>query len=299
MASQRAFRFGIVTGGADSRDKWVELARKTEQLGYATLLIVDRIRTPVAPLVGLTVAAEATTNLRVGTYVLANDFRHPALLAREIACLDVMSQGRVELGLGAGVGPSDYKELGIPFDAPGNRVSRLEESLQVIRGLWSGESFSFSGKYYTITDFRGMPIPLQQPHPPILIGSGGDRMLKISARLADIIVPTARFGASGVDREDTTAEAMDRKIALICEAAGNRSDQIELGQNAYTLTITDSDAEEKPTPGEWPMQKIPMTKSEAVDHLERLRERNGFSYFQLMESQLENFAPVVAKLAGK
>ena len=146
----RPFRFGVVASHAPSHTAWISTARRVEELGYATLLVVDRMGAGLAPFTALAVAAEATTSLRVGTFVFCNDFRHPAVLAKEAATLDLLSEGRFELGLGAGVGPSDYNQMGIPFESAGTRVSRLEESLQIIKQLFTEEIVNFSGKYYTI-----------------------------------------------------------------------------------------------------------------------------------------------------
>jgi len=177
---------------------WITTARRVEELGFATLLVVDRMGS-IGPFTALAMAAEATTSLRFGTFVICNDYRHPAVLANEAATLDLLSEGRFELGLGAGVGPSDYNQMGIPFESAGIRVSRLEESLQIIKQLFTGETVNFSGKYYTITGMRGVPRPVQQPLPPILLGSSGKRMLSIAARQADIITIMPSWGVQGVD----------------------------------------------------------------------------------------------------
>ena len=142
----RPFRFGVVVANAPSGTAFVALARRAEELGYTTLLMPDRVITGLAPLTALAVAAEATTSLRVGSYVFCNDYRHPALLAKEVATLDFLSDGRFELGLGAGVGPFDYQQLGLPFDEGNERVDRFEEALSVIKKLFTGESVNFSGK---------------------------------------------------------------------------------------------------------------------------------------------------------
>src|SRR5437879_6979504 len=192
--AKKVFRFGVVTGGHPSRSAWVTLAQRVEELGYSSLLIPDVLGTPLATITALAVAATATTSLRVGSYVFVNDYRHPALLAREIATLDQLSDGRVELGLGAGNWPRDYQQLGIPFDKAGTRVSRFAEGLSIIKQFFTTETVDFSGKYYTATALRPVPRPVQQPHHPILTGSGGRRMLTIAAREADIILPISTQG---------------------------------------------------------------------------------------------------------
>jgi probable F420-dependent oxidoreductase len=292
----RPFRFGIVSGGAQSGTEWITRARRIEELGYATLLVVDRTLVGLAPLTALAIAAGATTSLRIGSHVFCNDYRHPALLAKETATLDLLSNGRFELGLGAGAGPMDYKQLGIPFDSPGTRVSRFEEALHIIKQLWSGEVVNFAGQHYTITEMRGLPRPIQQPRPPIFIGSASKRMLSIAAREADIVSPTYKLGAQGIDPTDVPLE---EKVAWVRAAAGERFSQLELAQGAYPITITDSGADTLPQAGGPPIPKMPMSTEQAVEHLIEQRERYGFSYIQLYEGQMENFAPVVARLAGK
>ncbi len=187
----------------------------------------------------LAVAATATTKLRVGSYVFVNDYRNPALLAREIATLDQLSDGRVELGLGAGNWPGEYQQLGIPFDKAGVRVSRFAEGLSIIKQFFTSETVNFSGKYYTTTALRPVPRPVQQPHPPILIGSAGRRMLTIAAREADIILPIS-----------TQQAELEEKIGWIREAAGERFEHLELGQAAFGIELTDGPvAAAPPLPG--------------------------------------------------
>ena len=295
----RPFRFGVVTASAQSHAAWVSLARRAEELGYATLLMPDRPSLGgLAPFTALAVAAESTTSLRVGSYVFCNDYRHPALLAREVATLDLLSDGRFELGLGAGVGPSDYGQLGISFESAGIRVSRLEEALHIIKQLFTEEIVNFSGKYYTITEMKGLPRPVQKPHPPIFIGSTGKRMLSIAAREADIIAITSRMTAQGTDPTDANPE---QKVAWVREAAGERFAHLELAQTAYSIMITDSRADVASQARELPsfIPRIPMSVEQAVAHLLEQRERYGYSYIQVNDAQIESFAPVVARLTGK
>ncbi|MBO0779475.1 MAG: TIGR03621 family F420-dependent LLM class oxidoreductase [Ktedonobacteraceae bacterium] len=295
----KPFRFAIVTAGAGSRSAWLDLARKAEDQGYSTLLMVDRIMTPFAPLTALAMAAGATTKLRIGSYVFCNDFRHPALLAREVATLDLLSEGRFELGIGAGVGPANYTELGLPFEEAGTRVSRLEEALHIIKQFFTQEVVNFSGKYYTITEMKGMPRPAQKPHPPIILGCGGKRMLSIGAREADIIVVTPLRGAQGPDPADMTPE---QKGDFLRERAGEqRFEQIELAQTAYPIMITDSTIDVSVQSRALPpfLPKMQMSTEQAIEHLLEQRDRLGYSYIQVSDSQADAFAPIVARLAGK
>ena len=264
------------------------LARRTEELGYDPLLLPDVLGTLLAAMTALAVAATATTRLRVGSYVLVNDYRNPALLAREIATLDRLSDGRVEVGLGAGNWPHEYEQLGLPFDQAGTRVSRFAEGLSIIKEFFTAETVDFSGKYYSIASLRPQPRPVQQPRPPILMGSSGRRMLSIAAREADIILPIAseRLG-------------LLEKIAWIRDAAGDRFDQLELGRAAFGIELTDGPVSALPAFAGIPVESRPLSTVQAVDYLEEQREEFGISYIQIQESQLENFAPVVAELRGR
>ena len=293
----RPFRFGVVTAYAQSHTAWITTARRVEELGYATLLIPDRVSIgSLAPLTALAVAAQATTSLRIGSYVLCNEYRHPVLLAREAATLDLLSGGRFELGLGAGVGPSEFQRMGIPFASAGTRVGRLEEALQVMKQLFTEETVNFSGKYYTITELKGNIRPVQQPHLPLLVAGAGERMLKLAAREANIIAIGSKITAQGVDPTDPT---MEQKIAWIKEAAGERFADLELSQTIYDMMITDSGTDLSAQAGGPPIPKRPMSTEQAVARLLEQRDRYGFSYLQVYEGQMENFAPVVARLAGK
>jgi probable F420-dependent oxidoreductase len=288
----RPIHFGIVSAGAPSRDEWIALARRTEELGYSSLLMPDRAMTPLAPWSALATVAAVTTTLRVGSHVFANDFRHPVIVAREAATLDLLSNGRFELGLGAGVSQSDYEQLGLPFDSPGARVSRVAEALQIIKQFFTQEVVNFSGKYYTVTNLPAVPRPVQRPHPPIFIGSIGRRMLTLAAREADSVGPESRPARPGDAEADATRE---EKVAWIREAAGDRFDHLELCQTIFDLVITDSPA--PATPPRWSNMPLrQMTIEEAVTYLRGQHERFGFSYFHASATQLENLAPVVARL---
>jgi probable F420-dependent oxidoreductase len=282
--AKKAFRFGVVTAGHTTRSSWISLAQRVEELGYSTLLVPDVLGTPLATLTALAVAATATTKLRVGSFVYVNDYRHPALLAREIATLDLLSDGRVELGLGAGNWQHEYQQLGIPFDRAGVRVSRFAEGLSIIKAFLSSETVNFSGDYYTTTELRPVPKPVQQPHPPILIGNSGRRMLTLAAREADIIL---------------LMPPEEEKIGWIQEAADERIEHLEFGQTAFGIEVTDSQVAIATSSRGMPAEARPMTTEQVVEHLLEQREHLGISYIQIQERQLENFAPVLARLNSK
>jgi probable F420-dependent oxidoreductase len=308
----KPFRFGVQCGGDHDRASWEQLARKVEALGYATLYLPDHfIDTQMAPLVGMAVAAEATKTLRVGALVFDNDYKHPAILAKEMATLDRLSDGRAELGIGAGWMKVDYDALGLPYDSAGVRVSRLEEALTVIKGCWGAEPFSFSGDHYTITDYNGIPKPTQQPGPPILVGGGAPRVLRLAGREADIvgINPNLRAGAVTNDAAaDSVAEMIDQKVEWIREGAGDRFDDLELQVRYFFAAITDDrqglaeaaapafglDAEAALEAGITCVGTI----DEICDQLLARRERWGITYTVIGDDIFEAFAPVVERLAG-
>jgi len=291
------FRFGVVVAHTSSRKEFITLARKAEDLGYSTLLIPDRVVTGLAPLTSLAIAAEATIRLRVGSYMFCNDFRHPALLAKDAATLDFLSGGRFELGMGAGVGPFDYGQLGLPFDTGEKRVDRFEEALSVIKKFFAEESVNFSGNHYTITGLKGLPKPVQKPRPPIAIGAAGKRMLSLAAREADSISIIFDLPAQGIGAKN---ESLEEKLTWIRQAAGERLSGLELSQLAYILAIKDDRIGREYEEEGPPIPRILMSSEQAIEHLLEQREYYGFSYIPVYGgTQMEIFAPVVARLAGK
>lgn len=291
------FRFGLVASNAPSRSAWVSMACRAEELGYSTLLIPDRTSAGLfAPMPALAVAATATTRLRVGSYVFCNGYRHPVLLAREAATLDLLTNGRFELGLGAGVSADEFEKMGLSFAGASTRVSQLEETIQLVKQLFTEDMVNFSGKHYTITGLKGTIRPAQRPHMPILIAGAGERMLKLAGREADSIAIGSKIGPRGVDPTDATLE---QKIAWIKEAAGERFADLELSQTIYDLEITDSATPLAPSSGGWFVPRRPLSTEQAVAHLLEQRDRYGFSYLQVSAQQMENFAPVLAQLGGK
>jgi probable F420-dependent oxidoreductase len=305
------FRFGVQLSSASSGGAWRDLARTIEGLGYSTLFIPDHFEDQFGPLVALTVAAEATTDLRVGSLVFGNDYRHPIVLAKEIATLDLMSEGRVEFGLGAGWMTTDYERSGMVNDPPGVRVARMAESLAIMKSLWSTGAATFEGAHYTITGAVGAPLPHRRPHPPIIIGGGGKRVLGIAAREADIVGvnPSLAAGYVGPEvLETTTADYYEERIGWIREAAGERFDDLELQVLTFLVQIVPDRADALDrlaqmmgvTPEQVDGSPIALigTVEQIVDCLLERRERFGFSYIVVHEAEMEAFAPVVAALAG-
>jgi probable F420-dependent oxidoreductase len=306
----RPFRFGVTAPTPSAGTDWVERARRVEQLGYSILVVPDHFRDHLAPVPALTAAALATTRLRVGSLVFSNDFRHPAVLAKEAATIDVLSGGRFELGLGGGWLRAEYDQTGIPFDAPGTRIERLEEAVTIIKGLLAGERVTFAGRHYTIADLEGRPIPVQRPHPPIAIGGGGRRTLTLAAREASIVglVPRARRDGSGLDMTDLSDAATREKLEWVRSAAGDRFDSLEIHALIQAVAVADrrtaaaDDLASRFKVARDVVLETPYvllgTIKEMCESLRQRRERYGISYLTVFERDMEVFAPVVAQLAG-
>jgi probable F420-dependent oxidoreductase len=312
MTAPRPFRFGTGNFSAASAAAYMERARQIEAYGYDTLLIPDHLGRQFAVGPALTAAALATTTLRVGPYVIAADFRHPALLAKEMATLDVLSDGRLEFAIGAGWDKAEYDRAGIPFDAPGVRVGRMQEALAVVRGLWGEGPFSFAGRHFTITGMEGGPKPVQRPGPPVLIGGSQRRMLEYAAREADIIgilAPAKREG--GLDFAREAEELLAQQVGWVREAAGERFGEIELSMLIWDVRVTDdirAGAEEiaraRDHLGLAPENILASpyyligSEERIAERLHELRERFGVSYFTVMPVGADALAPVVARLRG-
>ena len=293
-------------------------ARRAEDAGYSTFLIRDHfIEEPfghqLAPLAALTAVAGATNRLRAGSLVLSNDYRHPVMLAKEIATLDVLSNGRVELGLGAGSSKAEYDSAGIPFDPPSIRVDRLEEAIHVLKGLFGEGPLTFAGKHYVVTQLDAFPKPVQRPRPPLLIGAAGKRMLSIAAREADIIGFQTVSTANGTMTDDPSgrlAPAVAQRVEQVRQVAGERFREIELSMVA-TVVFTEERrqaAERLAHDRGWKditsEQVLDMPSvfigslDHIVDEMRARRERYGFSYYVVLDDAMEKVAPIVARLAG-
>ena len=308
----RAFRFGIQASSAINRSAWVELARRVEGHGYSTLTMPDHFTEQLAPIPALMAAADATSSLRVGALVLGNDYRHPVVLAKELATIDLLSDGRLEIGLGAGWTRSDYDQSGIDYDPAGVRIDRFVESLRVVKALLSPEPADVVGEHYTVTGLAGFPKPVQQPRPPILIGGGGRRVLSVAAREADIVGINGTMAAGVVDADTLTsmqAEAVDTKIGWVQEAAGERFPALELSVRAFYVSVTNDRAEtlERLAGGlGFAADEVAATPfalvgsaEEIADDLEARRDRWGFSYVIVGAEDADAFAPVVGELTGR
>lgn len=291
--------------------QWRETARRIESLGYATATMPDHFTEQFAPMPALQALLDATTTLRAGALVFDNDYKHPAILAKELATMDVLSDGRVEIGLGAGWMRTDYDQLGLDYDRAGVRIDRFVEGLAVIRGAMGPGPFSFSGTHYEISEYDGQPKPVQTPCPPVLIGGGGPRVLRIAAQEADIVgingtLSTGEFGEAAF--ATMALDAVADKVAIVADAAGERIGDIELNIRTFFNKVTDDrdaavgriaravgvDATMLETS---PFALIG-SHSSIVEDLLAMREQFGFSYVIVGANEIESFAPIVAQLAG-
>ncbi len=298
--SKRPFRFGVVTGQARSAEEWIAKARRAESLGFSSFLIPDTLGQTFAPLPALAIAAAATHSIHLGTYVLANDYRNPVLVAREAATLDFLSGGRFELGLGAGRpgAEEDCRKLGIPFDSGGVRVERLAEALGMIKAILSGQAVDAPGPHYAAAGADVFPQPTQQPRPPILVAASGKRLLALAAREADIVA----LAGSPLDGQ----AALQQKIDWLRESAGDRFPQLELNSNLTAV------GHELP---EWIARRMNITIQQLIEAgspsaligdadqmcqqlLER-REVLGVSYITTGDMFMDALAPVIERLAGQ
>lgn len=311
MPALRPFRFAAQISDTSPEISWQDQARKIEDLGYSTLFVPDHFDRQLAPVTALAVAAEATTDLRLGALVFDNDYRHPLMLAKEMATLDLLSGGRVEFGIGAGWMKTDYDQAGITYDRPGVRIDRMLEGIEVIRGVFRGEPFSFDGDHYTVTEHTGYPLPVQLGGPPLLIGAGAKRMLGIAAREADIISVNFDLASGAIGPESLTTgtgEATRQKVDWVREAAADRFDSIEMSVTVFFAAVTDNPDQlmERVAPGfgvdvaaGYDLPHLLVGSVDSIcDTLVRRRDEFGFSYIAVSGGAWEAMAPVVARLAG-
>ena len=311
-ANHRPFRFGVNVRSAGSRAEWRDKAQRAEDLGYSVFTVPDHLADFFAPMPAVVSAAEATTRLRVGTNVLNNDFRHPVLLAREAATADVLTGGRLQLGLGAGHMQSEYDAAGLRFDAGGARVDRLAEAVTIIKGLLEGRTVTFTGRSYRVSEHSIYPLPVQRPHPPILIGGNGRRLLTLAAREADIVGLsgiTFRQGGAAPDVSGWRTAAVDERLRVVREAAGDRYGGLELSALVQRVIVTDARRQAaEDLARRWTQLSadeilespyvLVGTVDQQVEDLLARRERWGISYYVVQEPSMQALAPIIARLAS-
>lgn len=306
MSIVRPFRFGVAGEHARTREEWVAKAQRAEELGYHVFLVPDHFWVDVSPVPALMAAADATRTIRIGSHVFANDFRNPAMLARDVATLDMLSDGRFQLGLGTGYLLDNYQQAGIPLEEPKVRVDRFEEALYIIKHYFTDEEVNFEGRYYRATGLKANGVHVQKPHPPIYMGSGFRRMLSLAAREADIVSFGPGTTARGTNWGNSTVEAMVKKVNWVREAAGARFDSLELAAPVFIVRVTQDRqqaaelvASKLGIPPEEVLESVQIllgTVEQIAETLHYRREHLGISYIQFSEAHMEALAPVVALL---
>ena len=322
--TQRPFRFGLQAFSGASAAEWFDTVRRAEDSGYSTLFSSDHYFGPgaisdatghrpvdLAPLTSIAMAAARTTSLRVGCRVFACDFHHPVVLAKEMATLDLLSEGRLEVGLGAGWVRDEYEGLGVTMERPGVRIAKLAEYVDVLRAHFSGEQMAVDGQFVHAHGFAGLPRPAQQPAPPIMIGGGAPRILGLAGRLADIVSinfdnSSGKLGSASV--MSSGADETANKIGWIRDGAGERFDALEIEIGAYFVAVGDDAGSQLEamagrfgvSPGEFAVHPHAMFGSveQICETLVERRERYGVSYVTVAQRHLDEFAPIVAALSG-
>lgn len=306
----RPFRFAVTAAWAPDAAAWAALARRAEALGYDALVVPDHISHQLAPIAALAAAAAATSRLRIGSYVFANDFRHPLILAREVATLDLLSGGRVIFGLGAGWRTADYRQLGLPYDPAGTRIERLAEAVGLVKRLLAGEEVTHLGRHYRLERARVEPRPVQRPRPPLFLGGGGRRMLRLAAREAEIVGLLPQFDARGRPIvAQATEAATAAKAALVREAAGSRWGSFDLDVLVADAGLVDGPGgplgaiRSLVAAGAGALVGTPYllhgTLRRLVTLLERRREAWGLNSYTFHVRAMEAMAPLVERLAGR
>src|SRR3954466_605753 len=313
MPTPRPFQFLADAREIVSGPELANRARQAESIGYHELVVPDHLIPQLGPIAALATIAAATTRLRIGSFVHNNDLRHPAVLAQERASLGVLSEGRLDVAIGAGWNRPEYDAIGMAFDPTPVRQARLAESITVLKGLFSGSPFSFNGEYYTITDYAAQPVPVQRPHPPFFIGGGGRRTLTLAGREADIVGLAPRIQPNvKLDARSLTLEATRQKIDWVREAAPERFSSLELNvyPSTWPVTVTDDlRGEARRVSGHLQTQTgVELSEAEVIDspHLFigsidrlvekflQLREELGISCIMLGET--DELAPVLERL---
>ena len=304
------FRFAVQQRSAESGEAWAALARRAESLGYDVLVMPDHLGQQLSPFTALAAAAAATTRLRVGAFVFANDYRHPLVLAREAATLDFLSGDRLEMGLGAGWMSADYARLGMTYDTPGRRIDRLEEAIPLVKRLLAGETVTHKGPHYELQEASVGVATVQKPRPPLAIGGGGPRMLRLAAREADIVGLVPGFDARGRHHFlQATESATAAKVALIRAAAGDRFERLEInmwladaaliGSGNSLLRSMSAAARWVPTSVYGSPYILYGTLSSVREQLLRRRDRLGISYYAVPRRAMESMAPLVEAMTGQ
>jgi probable F420-dependent oxidoreductase len=311
----KRFRFAAGVRSTAGRAEFVDAVREVEHFGYSAIMLSDHLVDQFAPISALSVAAAATSTLRLGTFVFNNDLRHPVILAQELATLDRLSDGRLEIGIGAGWNKPEYEGAGIPFDAGTVRIDRLAESITIMKGLFADGPVDFEGRFYRVKGFEALPRPIQRPHPPFLIGGGSPKLLRFAAQKAEIVGIAPRVLPDGkADVIGCTLAGSAAKIAIIREAAGPRFDQLEVNTYpSFSAKVTDQARPAAREVGDRIRHRYGVDLSDAdvldsphvfigsaqslIEKFQMLRERLGINHIMVGEDY-RDFAPVVDRLSG-
>jgi probable F420-dependent oxidoreductase len=305
----RSFRFGAKSVKATSAKEWTDLVRQAEDLGYASFSMDDHFGNQLAPVPALMAAADATSRILVGTHVAGVDFRNPVLFAKECATIDLLSEGRFTLGIGAGWSAKDYAAAGITQDDAGTRIERLGEAVTIMKGLWGDGPFSFEGRHYQVAENEGLPKPVSPI--PVMIGGGGPKILSLAAQQADIVGINPKIVGRAINPRSmatTAADTMDEKVAWVREAAGDRADDLELQLQVFVTAVTDDpqSGAEKLGPAfgldpevilAAPFYQVGSVE-QITENIQAIRERWGISYILFQADGTVPMGPVVAKLSG-
>jgi probable F420-dependent oxidoreductase len=311
MPHLRRFRFAVELHEPFPGCTWTDTVREAEALGYSTMFVPDHFDQGLGPIAAMAAAAAVTTTMNVGTLVLDCDFRHPAVLARELATIDQLSEGRLELGLGAGWKNLDYTRSGIPMDRPGVRVDRMIEHTAVLKGLFAPGPFSFIGEHYQIDELDGTPAPFRDGGPPVLIGGGAPRVLRFAGATADIVGVNASIHSGEIDgaaAQDGAADRIDQKFSWTRAGAGDRFDDLEFNAWLAVVELTDDPVGVSAVvaelfdvdPGDLPQSPLALigTLADMAERLHERRERWGYSYHVVPGAKARELAPLVAELNG-
>lgn len=286
------FRFGVNMMVPGSRTAWVEKCRKAEGLGYDVVAAADHLGM-APPFPALVLAAEATERVRLTTFVLNTPYYNPVLLARDVTGTDQFTEGRLELGLGAGYVKEEFEAAGLPFPSARERVDHLEHTIKELKRLYE--------------DPEHKPAPAQRPGPPLLIGGRGDRVLTLAAEHADIIAFTGtRKVPDGSALVPALAEDIEERTRFVRDRLGGRDAEFNLLLQYVEVTddprkvydYVSSRVDGALTPDQ--VAETPIifagTAGQIAEQVAAARERFGFSYFMVLESHLEVFAPVIELL---
>jgi probable F420-dependent oxidoreductase len=313
MVEQRPFRFGVMHGNTLSRAGFQQDVQRAEEFGYATFSAGDHVFHGMASQSALAFAAAVTSTIRIGALTFANDLRNPVMLAREVATIDMLSNGRFEFGIGSGYSLRDYTWTGISLDAPGTRIDRLIESVGLLKRVFTEDNVALDGTHYSIDDVSIAPKPVQQPWPPFVIGGGGKRVLQFAAREADIVGIGLKSTPDGsFDWDDISPDAHARKVQWVREASGDRWGmrdvnilinvcQVGGDPEAYARRVLDAFKAPDTVTVEHLLASpyvLVGNEDEIIGKLQRLRETSSVNYVTVRSEFMESFAPIVARLAG-